>query len=112
MATRRAEPSEAPAEPVAVKVDEVIPAATRPPRSRETLSAEERRKYSSALDRGRRLHGEEDYDGAIEAYGDALALLPDDPRTLSELGWAQIFAGVSLCTKSTRRFQAVSCSGA
>jgi len=70
-----------------------VPAATRAPATVDTLGKDERDRFRAAVDEGRRLHGQEDYAGAIEAYGRALDLLPDDPSTLSELGWASIFAG-------------------
>lgn len=74
-------------------VDDPVPASTQAPASREALSAEERRRFQAAVAEGRRLHGQRDFEGAIEAYARALDLLPDDPRTLSEQGWAMLFAG-------------------
>ncbi len=91
--TPRVEPSQAPPQAPEAPGDAVVPAATRTPKSLDALSAEEQDRVRSAVAEGRRLHGAEDYAGAIESFEQALALLPDDARTLSELGWAQIFAG-------------------
>jgi len=106
-AATRVEPSELPPQPRASRVDEAVPAAIQTPLSLEALSAEERDRVRAAVAEGRRLHGEEDYAGAIEAFERALELLPDDARTLSELGWAQIFAGrLEAAESSLRRAEA------
>lgn len=76
-----------------VVVDHVVPASTRPVPSLDALSVEDRRRYRVALARGRRLHHRRDFEGAVEAFAQALDLLPGDPRALGELGWALIFAG-------------------
>lgn len=73
--------------------DDAVPASTQVPASPEALSAEERHRFQAAVAEGRRLHGQRDFEGAIEAYARALDLRPDDPRTLSEQGWAMLFAG-------------------
>lgn len=41
------------------------------------------------IDKGWKLIGSGDYDGAVEALKRALELAPDDPGVLSSLGWAQ-----------------------
>ncbi|MCH9686653.1 MAG: tetratricopeptide repeat protein [Deltaproteobacteria bacterium] len=61
-------------------------------RSLDALSADERRRYQAAVAEGRRLHGTRDYEGAVEAYGRALDIAPGQARTLSEQGWAALFA--------------------
>lgn len=75
------------------EVDDAVPASTRAPASLDTLSAPARHRFGAAVAEGRRLHHGKDFEGAIEAYARALDLLPDDPRTLSEMGWAMLFAG-------------------
>jgi tetratricopeptide (TPR) repeat protein len=54
---------------------------------------EARKKYRVALERGRKLEQAGDHAGAISAFEEALAVRPDDPKTLSELGWAAFHAG-------------------
>jgi tetratricopeptide (TPR) repeat protein len=56
------------------------------------LTAEERARYQKFLNEGRSLHEKKDYAGAVKAFEQALAIAPDDPRALSELGWAAFFA--------------------
>ncbi len=62
-------------------------------RSPEALSSAERRRFDDAVSEGRRRHGERDYEGAMISYGVALEVVPFHPRTLSEKGWAALFAG-------------------
>lgn len=71
----------------------VVTAATRPAPSPGEPSPADRSRYLAALDEGRRLHRAGDYAGAMQALGRALDLIPGDPRALSELGWAALFAG-------------------
>jgi tetratricopeptide (TPR) repeat protein len=92
-AHRRTERPEAVVEAGSPLTDEAAPAATRSQASPDALGADERQRFQSAVAEGRRLHGQRDFEGAIEAYGRALDVLPDDPRTLSELGWATLFTG-------------------
>jgi hypothetical protein len=54
-------------------------------------SAAETKNYNSALEEGRKLHVEKDYQGAIKAFEKALAAKPNDPQALSELGYAAYF---------------------
>lgn len=62
-------------------------------RALEELSVDERRQFNVAVAEGRRLHSAEDYEGAVAAFGRALDIAPGQPRTLSEQGWAALFAG-------------------
>lgn len=63
------------------------------PTSVDALEPVARRRFQAAVDEGRRLHEARDYEGALAAFGRALDLVPGDPRTLSEQGWAALFAG-------------------
>lgn len=56
------------------------------------LSKEDRARFRAAVNEGRALHRKGDYKGAMAAFEKALALDPDDPRALSELGWSAFFA--------------------
>lgn len=67
--------------------------AAAPAASPESLSQDERQRFQAEVGEGRRLHQAQDYEGALAAYARALDLVPDDPRTLSEQGWAALFAG-------------------
>lgn len=57
------------------------------------LEPVERRRFQAAVTEGHRLHEAHDYEGALAAYARALDLVPGDPRTLSDQGWAALFAG-------------------
>lgn len=57
----------------------------------DTLGKEARASYRAALVEGRALHHKGDYRAAIAAFERALAIDPDDPRALAELGWAAFF---------------------
>lgn len=72
----------------------VVAAAGRAatPVSIDGLDPAQRRRYSAALDEGRRLHRAGDHAAAVKAFGRALDVVPDDPRALSEQGWAALFA--------------------
>ncbi len=70
----------------------VVPARTEAGRSLEGLTPAERQRYRAAVGEGRRLHAARDYQGAIAAYGRALDIAPGTARTLSEQGWAALFA--------------------
>jgi tetratricopeptide (TPR) repeat protein len=61
--------------------------------SPQGLEPLERRRFRDAVAEGHRLHGAHDYEGALAAYARALDLVPGDPRTLSDQGWAALFAG-------------------
>lgn len=101
-APREVKPAAAQHAPAAEEVDaptsprrdvhDSIPAVTRSPASLEALPPGERRRYHDALAEGRRLHAERDHVGAMEAFARALDVLPGDPRTLSEQGWAALHA--------------------
>ncbi|MCX4246368.1 tetratricopeptide repeat protein [Paraliomyxa miuraensis] len=81
------------AELEAPAVDEPVPATgLRETASLEGLAPAERARFEQALAEGRRLHHAQDYAGAMAAYDRALDVLPDDPRTLSELGWSALHA--------------------
>lgn len=79
-----AAPASAPAAPP--------PAADKPPVPKDTLDKQARARYRAALADGRALHRKGDYPAAIAAFERALAVDPDDPRALAELGWAAFFA--------------------
>lgn len=68
----------------------VVDAEARSPAALEPV---ERRRFQSAVAEGHRLHEAHDYEGALAAYARALDLVPGDPRTLSDQGWAALFAG-------------------
>jgi len=80
------------ASPPAALVPIPASAVAPSPRSAESLSLSERERLSAALAEGRRLHHRHDYEGAMAAFSRALDVLPGDPQTLSELGWAALFA--------------------
>jgi tetratricopeptide (TPR) repeat protein len=84
----------------------VLAAAAPPPpsKTKTKVSAAVEKKYKAALSRGRKLEAGKDYPGAIRAFQAALALIPDDPWALSELGWAAFLAkDLTLAAESTRR---------
>lgn len=58
----------------------------------DKLSKEDRARYRAALAEGRTQHKKGDYKAAMAAFEKALAIDPDDPRALAELGWAAFFA--------------------
>lgn len=70
----------------AMAVDPEAPASA-------ALEPVERRRFQAAVAEGHRLHEAHDYEGALAAYARALDLVPGDPRTLSDQGWAALFAG-------------------
>ncbi|MEM7153839.1 MAG: tetratricopeptide repeat protein [Myxococcota bacterium] len=96
----RPEPEAKPApEPAARPEPELPPEPTdpsiedTPSKSVEALSPTERRAHLNAVAEGRRLHRDGDYLAAFHAFARALKVAPGDPRTLSEQGWAALFAG-------------------
>jgi len=66
--------------------------AAAPPPNAPKVSPEVKKKYKAALSRGRKLEKGKDYKGAVGAFQAALAVIPDDPWALSELGWAAYLA--------------------
>lgn len=48
--------------------------------------------YDAAMAEGRDAFARRDYDAAVSAFERALVATPDDPRALSELGWAALHA--------------------
>ncbi|MEZ4465185.1 MAG: hypothetical protein R3F43_12000 [bacterium] len=52
-----------------------------------------RQAWRAGLRDGRKAHQAKDYAGAIQGFDRALAAFPDDPRALSERGWARFQAG-------------------
>ncbi len=62
------------------------------PKPDKKLSSAENKTYRQGLSEGRKLHKAKDYAGAVKAFEKALAVNPDDPRALSELGYAAFFA--------------------
>jgi len=62
------------------------------PKQDKKLDKSERQRFLEALGEGRKLHKKGDYSAAIEAFEKALAISPDDPHALGELGWAAFFA--------------------
>jgi len=62
---------------------------------KKPLSADERAKlqsYHAALSAGRKATLDKDYPAAIKAFDGALAAKPEDPRALSERGYAKLLA--------------------
>jgi hypothetical protein len=49
--------------------------------------------YEPAMAEGREAFTKQDYAAAVVAFERALVATPDDPRALSELGWAALHAG-------------------
>lgn len=95
----------APAAAAAPAADAAPPAppAKVPDAPGETLGKEARARYRVALAEGRELHRKGEYRPAIAAFERALAIDPDDPRALAELGWAAFFAGdLELAEDKTR----------
>lgn len=80
-------------EPALARVNEAVVAAVGTGASLDSLAPAERQRFEAAVAEGRRLHHARDYEGALAAYAQALDLVPGDPRTLSEQGWAALFAG-------------------
>lgn len=80
----------APAPTTAVVVPPAPPAPVKKTPT-DTLDKEARARYRAALVEGRELHHKGDYRAAIAAFERALAIDPDDPRALAELGWAAFF---------------------
>jgi hypothetical protein len=64
------------------------PALAAPAPADPKLAPEVRAKYAPALSRGRKLEGKHDWKAAIAAFDECLAVLPDDPVALSEIGWS------------------------
>lgn len=83
------------------------PAGAEPraaPPAESALSQEDRKRFEKSLSEGRALHEKKDYAGALKAFQAALAIAPDDPRALSELGWAAFFLkDLDLAEASTRK---------
>jgi hypothetical protein len=63
------------------------------PGSADALAPDDRRRFQAAVAEGHRLHQARDYEAALAAFARALDLVPGDPRTLSDRGWAALFAG-------------------
>lgn len=80
-------------EPALVQAGEPAMAADAEVPSPDALEPVDRRRFQDAVAEGHRLHGARDYEGALAAYERALDLVPGDPRTLSDRGWAALFAG-------------------
>jgi hypothetical protein len=80
-------------EPALVQAGEPAALAGRSSASLEALTAADRHRFQAEVAEGRRLHQAQDYEGALAAYARALDMVPGDPRTLSEQGWAALFAG-------------------
>ena len=80
-------------EPALVQAGEPAVAVGDEPASAEVLEPDDRRRFQAAVAEGHRLHQARDYEGALAAYARALDLVPGDPRTLSDRGWAALFAG-------------------
>ena len=74
------------------KTATAAPTSAKKPAGADKLSKEDRARFRAAMNEGRTLHRKSDYKGAMAAFEKALALDPDDPRALSELGWAAFFA--------------------
>jgi tetratricopeptide (TPR) repeat protein len=62
------------------------------PKEDKKLTSNERQQYQKFLNEGRTKHREKDFPAAIAAFDKALGLFPDDPRALSEKGWAEFAA--------------------
>ncbi len=56
------------------------------------LSRADQQRYAKTLQRGRALQGTHDFTGAITAFEACLAIAPDDPVALSEIGWSAYLA--------------------
>lgn len=80
-------------EPALAAAGEPAMAVDAEAHSPEVLEPVERRRFQAAVSEGHRLHEAHDYEGALAAYARALDLVPGDPRTLSDQGWAALFAG-------------------
>lgn len=80
-------------EPALVLAAEPAVAAVDSTASPAALVQADRQRFQAEVTEGRRLHQAQDYEGALAAYARALDLVPGDPRTLSEQGWAALFAG-------------------
>jgi hypothetical protein len=66
-----------------------------PSRERKPLTEEEktkRKSYHAGLAAGRKATIDKDYPAAIKGFDEALAAKPDDPRALSERGYAKLLA--------------------
>jgi tetratricopeptide (TPR) repeat protein len=73
------------------------------PKEDKKLSLDDRKTYKKALNEARELQKKKDYAAAVAAFDKALALFPDDPRAMSEKGWAQFFAkDLASAEKNTR----------
>lgn len=66
------------------------PEGTRPPRA--TMSAADRKKLGAQLAKGRALQAKKQFAQASAAFEACLAIVPDDPVALGELGWTQYLA--------------------
>ncbi len=100
-------PAPTPAAKAPAPVVEAPPAPPAPAKTEEKkgtgIDREARARYRAALAEGRELHRKNDYRGAIAAFEKALAVDPDDPRALAELGWAAFFVpDLELAEKKTR----------
>jgi tetratricopeptide (TPR) repeat protein len=73
------------------------------PKEDKKLSLDDRKTYKKALNEARDLQKKKDYAAAVAAFDKALALFPDDPRAMSEKGWAQFFTkDLESAEKNTR----------
>lgn len=61
------------------------------PKEDKKLTAAEQKTYKAALKEGRTNHTKKKYKDAIASFEKALAVNPDDPRAMSELGYAAYF---------------------
>lgn len=57
------------------------------------LTPEQRKAFGAAVTEGRKRTTEKKYDKAIEAFTQALAIAPDEPRALAERGYAKYLKG-------------------
>ncbi len=90
--------------PAPAKAAAAQPKAEAPIAKPRQLSREEARRFRAAMADGRKLGRAGDHAGAVAAFDRALAVQPDDPGALSELGW-EAFLGRSLdrAEAATRR---------
>jgi hypothetical protein len=96
-AARPADDLAPPKEPTAI-------AAAGGERDQGKLSEEDERRFLKAMVEARGLHDKKDYAGAVKGFQGALAIAPDDPRALSELGWSALYAkDLDLAEASTKK---------
>jgi hypothetical protein len=74
------------------------------PKPATPISATAQVSYQKALKQGRALHKKKKYPEAVAAFQEALKAIPDDPRALSELGYAAYFdKDFALARESTQK---------